>query len=84
MSINDTQQQSQARARPAKCTKLPNIDSNLLPRLHRPPLDGDDMNSLLTTDIPAELMVEDRRWTPHDLQSMILRVLEAPFLEAKL
>lgn len=53
-------------ARQSKSTKPSNDNNDLVPRLYRPPLDEDDPYSLLN-DMPAELMVKDRRWTPHEL-----------------
>jgi hypothetical protein len=71
-----------ARARQLNSTKPSNNNNDLIPRLYRPPPDEDDPYSLLNSDMLPEFMVKDRRWTPHELQSMILRVLEAQILEA--
>ena len=88
MTVNDTQQQHQpkpdvVRARKSKNTRQTDNNDGLVRRLYRPPYDEYDPYEFCNMDMPAELMVENKQWTPHELQSRILRVLEAPFLEAK-
>jgi hypothetical protein len=74
-----------ARAHQSKRMKRSDNDHDLNSRrLYRPRLDEYDSYSLCNMDMPAGLVVKDGRWTSHQLQSMILRVLEAPVLKASM
>jgi len=89
MTVNDLQQQHQpnpdvVRAHKSGKTRQTDNNDDLIRRLYRPPPDEYYPYKLCNMHMPAGLVVEHKQWTPHRLQSRILRVLKAPFLEAKM